>query len=180
MGTGGHQALWEHSPATLDRGYLTWEIKTLQAAITLLFLWVIKLGVSKHIKNKFGGGGGGNFEGIFIIFVIISKYLIIIMTTTTITTMIITILFFWNSIYALTHFGFLRQIAQCSPFHSFLFSSWSHGTQHDVGCWQYPISGKLLHLQCVEQKWAWKVLTFIHLYLLFSIIDVSFITRNNN
>ena len=42
-----------------------------------------------------------------------------------------------------------------------MFSSWSHGTQHDVGCWQYPISGKLLHLQSVKQKWAWKVLTFI-------------------
>lgn len=69
------------------------------------------MGVSKHIKNKFGGRGGGNFEGIFIIFVIISKYLIIIMTTTTITIMIIMILFFWNSIYALTHFGFLKKIA---------------------------------------------------------------------
>ena len=59
---GATKALQEHIPATLDRGNLMWKIKTLQAAITVIYIWVVKLGVSKHIKNKFWGGGGGNWR----------------------------------------------------------------------------------------------------------------------
>ena len=73
---GATKALQEHIPATLDRGNLMWKIKTLQAAITIIYIWVVKLGVSKHIKNKFWGGGGVGrvTEGKIYYFFIIHKY----------------------------------------------------------------------------------------------------------